>query len=117
MPLTVYKFTKKEEVENKIKSLGTPAVIVLGLKPCGPCDVLGGFIETWRPDITVNLFELKAPDFEDMESYREKFSLERFPTVAIVDKDMNVLEVKQIPGGNKEIFKALVDKYKDNFTQ
>lgn len=110
-------FHKQRRSGKQNQIFGKPAVIVLGLKPCGPCDVLGNFIKTWRPDIPINLFELKAPEFEDMETYREKFDLERFPTVAIVDKDMNVLETKLIPGGNKNIFTDLVMKYKDSFTQ
>ncbi|KAF9763173.1 hypothetical protein NGRA_1443 [Nosema granulosis] len=117
MPLTVYKFTTKEEVENKVKSLNTGVVIVLGLRPCGPCDVLENFIKTWRPDLPINLFELRAPDFTDMEDYREKFNLMRFPTVAIVDKDMTVVESKMIPGGNKDLFTDLVMKHKTLFTQ
>ncbi|EOB14355.1 hypothetical protein NBO_29g0037 [Nosema bombycis CQ1] len=115
MPLTVYKYAKKEQVEEKIKSLQTGAVIVFGIRPCGPCTVLESFINSWRPEISINLFELKAPEFEDMEDYRKKFDLKLFPTVSIVDKNMKIVETQIIPGGNKNVFINLVMKHKSLF--
>ncbi|WUR03798.1 thioredoxin [Vairimorpha necatrix] len=104
-------FTKFADVQKKISNLNKDVLLFFGSEQCPPCKVLSQLLDKFETNKDLVVFELKRPDFEDMEICKEKYNLTHFPTLIKVDKNMN--KMKMVMGyKGEEQFEEFVD---DNF--
>ncbi|EQB60073.1 hypothetical protein NAPIS_ORF02357 [Vairimorpha apis BRL 01] len=105
--ITRQQFETKDEVINNLK---TKTILILSSATCPPCIKLAEFLNKFKTEKNIPIFELKVPFFKDIEFFKDKFELSCFPTVIVVDENFNKID-KKVGYDGDDKFKEFINKH------
>ncbi|CAD24963.2 similarity to THIOREDOXIN H type [Encephalitozoon cuniculi GB-M1] len=114
-----------DEIKAKVKEAGRPVLLKFSSERCAPCEDLKEKLAQYETDLQVNIFDLCRTRTASYVELWDKFYITAFPTIVLVDEDMNEMQSSEdsagqagpyrMSGSNIKKFDELIKRHKHLF--